>query len=99
MAKVVIEFDFDSAVFDYFMEHGTAATAKELAEYAGVPISRVRKVVSSNRYKSSCTTVDRPVIERNYMTIRCYRPVDAYRPSYQMLREEVIELRNKLRGV
>ena len=94
-----VEFDFDRAVFCYFMEHAKAATVQELAEYAGVSVSKVRKIVASNKYESNTVEVDRPVRERNYGTIRCYRRVYAYRPSLTKMREEIIDLRNKLKGL
>lgn len=89
-------FDFDRSVTEYFLATGKECTAKELAEFSNVSVSVVRKVVSDSKYKSSDVTVDRPVIERNYMTIRCYRKVNAYAPSRSMLRAEILKLQSLL---
>jgi hypothetical protein len=91
-SKKSVQFDFDKAVFDYYMKSGKPATAAEIAELAGVSASTVRKVINDNKYLSSTTTVDRPVRERNYNTVVCYRRVDAYQPSLSIMREKIIEL-------
>lgn len=93
------EQDFDLAVFSYYMKHGKPCTAKELAEDCGESIAKVRKAINDSKYRSASVTVDRPVRERNYGTIRCHRRVNAYHPCLSRLREELIALRNKCRGV
>jgi hypothetical protein len=78
-------FDFDEAVFGYYIKHGEPCTAKELEEFAGVPESRVRKVINSNDYYSDCVTVDR-------WATRCFRRVNAHSPTKAMLRRRIVEL-------
>ena len=90
--KPIIDFDFDSAVFAFYMEHGKPCTAKEIAAHSGASIGKVRKAISESKYRSSCTTVDRAVRERNYGSIACYRRVDAYQPSLSMMRDRIREL-------
>lgn len=86
-------FDFDDAVFRYYMDYGKAATAGEIAKYAGASETKVRKVISDSRYRSANTTVIRPVRERGYNAIIRYRRVDAYEPSLSMMREKLLERR------
>jgi len=86
------DFDFDRAVFCYYMKEGKPATVSEIAEYAGVSASTVRKVISKSRYKCADTTVTRITAAFSH------RNVNAYQPSLTMLREEVIELRNRMKG-
>ena len=82
------EFDFDRAVFCYYMKHGKPATATEIAEYAGVSVSKVRKIISENRYRCSDTTVNR--ITASF----AHRSVNAYQPSLVMMREELLDIRH-----
>ena len=95
MTREINSIQFDSAVFAYYMEHGKPCTAKELAEYAGMSISSVRKIVTSNKYSSACTTVSRPVREKSYGTIRCFRNVDAYEPRLSLMREELMRIKTR----
>lgn len=92
------QFDFDHAVMCYYIQHGKPATAAELSEYSGVPIGRIRKAIRDSRYKSDCTSVRRPVRERNYNTITHHRDVNAFQPSLAQLREELLGRIDKLRG-
>lgn len=85
--KPNIDFDFDSAVLAFYMEHGKPCTAKEIAEHSGVSIGKVRKAIQQSRYKSDCVGVDVEIKGMNYS-----RVVDAYQPSLRMMRERIIEL-------
>jgi len=87
-------FDFDHAVLCHYLEHGKPATAAELAEYTGISIGRVRKIICSNKYASDCTTVDRPVRERNHGSVTHHRRVDAYQPTLSRMRAEILGSRS-----
>lgn len=89
--------EFSAAVLDYFMTHRKECTPVELAEFMGVPVSRVRTCI-----KKACGVPDgsnyvdgeRPVYERNYGTVRCHRVVAAYLPSRNTLADKIKELTN-----
>lgn len=87
------KFDFDRAVFDHYMERGRPGTAKEIAEYSGVSIGKVRKAISESRYRSDCTSIDVEVRGQNYS-----RSVDAYQPSLSQLRQALQESLSEIRG-
>lgn len=93
-------FNFDTAVFNYYLKHGKPCTANELAEFAAVPISKVRKIISSFEYKAGDTTIDKEIREKNYGTIRCYRQVHAFEPTLRMMREYILmeQNHNQLKG-
>ena len=87
---------FDDAVLAYYLEHGKPCTAKELSEHSGISIGRVRAIISESKYQCVPTTVDRPVIEPNYRTVKCYRSVHAYAPSREMLAKKIKDLQLRL---
>lgn len=84
-------FNFDESVFDYYMEHGNSCTAKELAEFAGVSIGKVRKEINGNLYACSCTTKQVACIEKNYGTVHRHIQVNAYQPSRSQLRDKLLQ--------
>jgi hypothetical protein len=93
------DFDFDFAVLCYYKKHAAPCTAKQLAEYAGVSISRVRKAISDNKYNCDQTDVQIEVRERNYNTIMRHQRVAAFHPSRIQLLNAIIRVENKMRGV
>ena len=84
------EFDFDRAVFCYYMKEGKPATAADIAEYAGVSGYKVRKAIVASRYKCTDTTVTR------LTALGAHRSINAYQPSLAMMREEILESRHKV---
>lgn len=93
MSSIQDVVDFDSAVFGFYIEYGKPGTAQEIADFSGMPIGRVRKVINESKYRSDTTSVESPVQERNYGGVRCYRRVNAYIPSRGMLRDRILQSR------
>jgi len=85
-------FDFDSAVFAYFMEHGKPCTAKDIAEYAGVSIAKVRKAITNNWHKSACVDTYIEIGERSYGSVVANRRVRGFQPYLSQMRERIKEL-------
>jgi DNA-binding MarR family transcriptional regulator len=86
---------FDRLVMAYYIDKGSPATAKELAEHSGISIASIRKAIKGSEYKCRCVDEYRDVIDSNYGWLICRRRVNAYMPSGKQFREKIIALQKE----